>query len=142
MKFSTRAEYGLKAMANLAKNFPAQKTVKEISREEKISRKYLERLMGVLRENKLVQSHKGKGGGYTLCRKPSNLKVGEIVEILEGPIAPMRCVGKFCALENQCSSSFVWAKVGTQIKKTLYEIKLSDLIPAIASEAKQSRLKK
>jgi len=128
MKFSTRAEYGLKAMANLAKDFPAQKTVKDISREEKISAKYLERLMGELRNRKLVKSHKGKSGGYVLARKPSAIRVGEIVEVLDGPIAPMKCVGKFCALKRECSSNFVWMKVGEQIKKTLYDIKLSDLI--------------
>lgn len=128
MKFSTRAEYGLKAMANLAKDFPMQKTVRDISKEERISVKYLERLMGNLRNQNLVQSQKGKSGGYILSRNPKNIRVGEIVEILDGPIAPMKCVGKFCALEHQCSSSFVWAKVGAQIKKTLYDIKLSDLI--------------
>ncbi|PJA86636.1 MAG: Rrf2 family transcriptional regulator [Candidatus Moranbacteria bacterium CG_4_9_14_3_um_filter_42_9] len=128
MKFSTRAEYGLKAMANLAKDFPRQKTVRDISKEEKISAKYLERLMGWLRNKNLVQSHKGKSGGYILARNPAKIKVGEIVEILEGPISPMGCVGKICALEHKCSSSFVWAKVGVQIKETLYAIKLSDLI--------------
>ena len=128
MKFSTRAEYGLKAMANLAKDFPAQKTVRDISRAENISVKYLERLMGELRNKKLLKSQKGKSGGYVLARKPGAIKVGEIVEILDGPIAPMKCVGKFCALEYQCSSSFVWEKVGAQIKKTLYAIKLSELI--------------
>jgi len=115
-------------MANLAKDFPTQKTVKDISREEKISAKYLERLMGELRNKNLVQSHKGKNGGYVLGKNPKSIRVGEIVEILDGPIAPMKCVGKFCELEHQCSSSFVWAKVGAQIKKTLYGIKLSDLI--------------
>lgn len=128
MKFSTRAEYGLKAMANLAKDFPAQKTVKDISKEEKISAKYLERLIGKLRDSNLVVSQKGKSGGYTLRKKPSATRVGEIVEVLDGPISPMGCVGKICALEHQCSSSFVWTKVGAQIKKTLYGIKLSDLI--------------
>ncbi|MEK7598714.1 MAG: Rrf2 family transcriptional regulator [Patescibacteria group bacterium] len=128
MKFSTRAEYGLKAMANLAKDFPGQKVLRQISKEEKISVKYLERLIGELRKKDLVKSQKGKNGGYTLGKNPKNIRVGEIVEILDGPISPMRCVGKFCALEHQCSSSFVWAKVGAQIKKTLYAIKLSELI--------------
>jgi Rrf2 family transcriptional regulator, cysteine metabolism repressor len=128
MKFSTRAEYGLKAMANLAKDFPTQKTIKDISREEKISAKYLERLMGELRNKNLVQSHKGKNGGYVLGKNPKSIRVGEIVEILDGPIAPMKCVGKFCVLKKECSSNFVWKKVGTQIKKTLYSIKLSELI--------------
>jgi Rrf2 family protein len=128
MKFSTRAEYGLKAMANLAKDFPRRKTVKDISKEEKISAKYLERLMGKLRNKNLTLSHKGKTGGYTLGKKPEAIRVGEIVEALDGPISPMGCVGKFCAMKNECSSNFVWMRVGEQIKKTLYEIKLSDLI--------------
>lgn len=128
MKFSTRAEYGLKAMANLAKDYPAQKTARDISNEENISIKYLERLIGKLRDNNLVVSQKGKNGGYTLRKKPSETKVGEIVEVLDGPISPMRCVGETCAMQNQCPSSFVWTKLGVQIKKTLYAIKLSDLI--------------
>lgn len=127
MKFSTRAEYGLKAMANLAKDFPEQKVLKQISKEENISVKYLERLIGELRNKNLVRSQKGKNGGYVLSKNPRQIRVGEIVEILDGPISPMKCVGKFCALENRCSSSFVWTKVGAQIKKTLYAIKLSDL---------------
>jgi Rrf2 family protein len=131
MKFSTRAEYGLKAMANLAGCFPEQKALKIISGEENISAKYLERLVGELRKKNLVKSQKGKSGGYVLSRNPKNIRVGEIVEILDGPIAPMKCVGKFCALEHQCSSSFVWNKVGKQIEKTLYAIKLSDLINTV-----------
>ena len=69
MKFSTRAEYGLKAMVNLAKCYPAQKNIKEICREENVSVKYLERLVGELRKNNLVKSQKGKSGGYTLSKK-------------------------------------------------------------------------
>lgn len=128
MKFSTKAEYGLKAMTNLAKNFPEQKSIKTISREEKISAKYLERLIGSLRKNNLVESSKGKSGGYALARDPKKIKVGEIIEILEGPIAPMKCVGKFCSLEHACASSKVWTKLAEQIKRTLDGINLSDLI--------------
>ncbi len=126
MKFSTKAEYGLRAMANLASAFPGMKNVKEISEEEKISSKYLERLVGTLRKNKLIKSFKGKQGGYVLARKPENIKVGEIIEILEGPVAPMKC--ESCCIENRCSSSFVWIKLGKEIKKTLDGIKLSSLI--------------
>lgn len=128
MKFSTRAEYGLKAMVCLARCYPAQKNIKAICHEENISVKYLERLVGELRKNNFVTSQVGKSGGYVLAKKPSSIKVGEIIEILEGPIAPMRCVGKKCVLQNKCTSSVVWNKVGEQIKKTLYGIKLSELI--------------
>lgn len=128
MQFSTRAEYGLKAMANLAQNYLQQKNIKTISREEGISVKYLERLANELRKNNLLKSQKGKNGGYTLVKNPRLIKVGEIIEILEGTIAPMKCVGKKCVLEHACSSNIVWNKLGEQIRKTLYGIKLSDLI--------------
>ncbi|GBE16709.1 HTH-type transcriptional regulator CymR [bacterium BMS3Abin15] len=126
MKFSTKAEYGLRAMVNLASAFPGVKNVKEISEEEGISLKYLERLVGVLRKNKLIKSFKGKQGGYVLVRKPESIKVGEIIEILEGPIAPTKC--ESCCIENKCSSSFVWIKLGKEIKKTLDGIRLSNLM--------------
>ena len=129
MKFSTRAEYGLKAMVNLARCYPDQKNIKAICREENISVKYLERLVGELRKNNLVRSNVGKSGGYTLSRKPTAIKVGEIIETLEGPIVAMNCAGKKCAMLNKCSSqTIVWSKLGAQIKKTLYAIKLSELI--------------
>ena len=128
MQFSTKAEYGLKAAVNLAKAFPQQKSAKEIAQEEDISQKYLERLLGNLRNGGIVESTKGKLGGYVLKISPKRIAVGEIIEILDGEIAPMRCVGKFCAAEHKCPSSVVWNKLGTQIKKTLYSMKLSDLI--------------
>ncbi len=126
MKFSTRAEYGLKAMVNLAAAFPKQKSVSQISKKEKISSKYLERLMGKLRRNNLVISQKGKSGGYVLAKKPESIKIGEIVETLEGPINPRGC--RFCRVAKKCSASLVWNKVEEQIKKTLYDIKLKKLI--------------
>jgi len=128
MMFSTKAEYGLKAMVNLAQSFPKQKSSKEIAEEEDVSQKYLERLLGSLRDGGLLDSNKGKNGGYVLSRDPKKIPVGEIIEILDGEIAPMRCVGKFCSAESKCPSSIVWNTLGQQIKKTLYSIKLSDLI--------------
>jgi len=126
MKFSTKAEYGLRAMANLASAFPEVKNIKKISEEEGISLKYLERLIGVLRNSKLVKSYKGKKGGYVLAEKPERIRVGDIIKILEGPVVPMKC--ESCGMEGKCSSSFVWIKLGKEIKKTLNSIKLSQLI--------------
>lgn len=128
MKFSTRAGYGLRATVNLARNYPSQKSLQEISREEGISLKYLEQLFRTLKKNKLVDSQKGREGGYTLSKNPKNIKVGEIIEILEGPIVPMECASGNCNSKCNCTSSIVWTKLQTQIKKTLYSIKLKDLI--------------
>lgn len=127
MKFSTRAGYGLRAAVNLAKNYPQQKNLQEISKEEGISLKYLEQLFRVLKKNNLVKSQKGREGGYTLSKNPKQIKVGEIIEILEGPIVPMECASGKCDAKCSCASSIVWTKLQTQIKKTLYSIKLNDL---------------
>lgn len=128
MKFSTKAEYGLKAMTNIASSYPNQKTTKEIAANENISQKYLERILGKLAENSLLVSTKGKSGGYTLIKNPKYISAGEIIEILDGKISPMRCVGNFCSQEKKCASSIVWQKLGEQMHKTLYKIKLNDLI--------------
>lgn len=128
MKFSTRAEYGLKAIINLARCYPDQKSIREIAKEEHISLKYLERLMGEFRKNEIVKSSKGQAGGYVLIKRPSQVAVGEVVEIVEGPISPMKCFGIACSQKHQCPASQVWDKLGKQIKKTLYGIKLNTLI--------------
>lgn len=127
MNFSTKAEYGLRAMLSLAQSYPAQKSIKDISVEENISPKYLEKLVGELRRARLVDSHKGKNGGYALARKPQNISAGEIVEVVEGPIVS-KCKDTNCAKMQKCASSKVWLKLAIQIKDTLYAIKLTDLI--------------
>lgn len=127
MQFSTKAEYGLRAMVNLARAYPNQKNIPEISEEESISAKYLETLIGKLRKNNLVKSQKGKSGGYTLIKNPQKISAGEIIEIMEGPIIS-KCAGNNCLKAKICASSLVWNKLAFQIKKTLFAIKLSELI--------------
>jgi Rrf2 family protein len=126
MRFSTKGEYGLRLAVNLGKSYPSVKSVADISSEEKISLKYLERLIGILRKNGIVTSSKGKNGGYVLARPPKKITAGEVIEIMEGQMVP-KCYGNSCEHMENCASSFVWIKLGEQIKKTLYSIKLSDL---------------
>lgn len=127
MRFSTKGEYGLRLAVNLGKSYPTIKSVGDISVQENISLKYLERLIGNLRKNNLVKSTKGKNGGYVLARDPKKITAGEVIEVMEGSMVP-KCYGNKCDHMKDCSSSFVWIKLGEQIKKTLYGIKLSDLI--------------
>ncbi len=128
MKFSTKAGYGLKAMMNLAADFPTKKNIKEISQEEHISSKYLEKLMGILKKNQLVRSVQGQGGGYFLAKKPGQITAGEIVEILDGPIAPMKCSSAKCKMAEHCSASSVWSELEKEMKKFLYKQTLEKLI--------------
>ena len=127
MKFSTKGEYGLRLAVNLGKSYPSIKSLHDISAEEKISLKYLERLIGELRKNEIVKSFKGKDGGYVLARDPKKITAGEIIEIMEGPLTS-KCKNTGCRHIRQCPSSFVWIKLGEQIEKTLDGIKLADLI--------------
>ncbi|NTU66652.1 MAG: Rrf2 family transcriptional regulator [Candidatus Moranbacteria bacterium] len=127
MKFSTKAEYGLRAMVNLARVYPEKKNIKEISVEENISMKYLERIVGDLRKSSLVESSKGKNGGYVLSKKPAAISVGEIVEVLEGPLVS-KCDHEGCAMSGKCSSSLVWGTLNAKIRETLFGIRLSKLI--------------
>ena len=115
-------------MVNLARNEGKTKAIKVIAKEESISIKYLERLLNILRKEKLVESFKGTNGGYALKKTSEKISVADIVIALEGPIAPMKCVGKICKMGNLCSSKIVWEVLGTQIEKTLRDIKLSSLI--------------
>lgn len=127
MRFSTKAEYGLRAAVSLARAYPEQRNVAEISAEENISAKYLETLMGQLRRSGLVKSQKGKSGGYTLADEPRKVFAGEVIEIMEGPIVS-KCDGSACRKAAACPSSLVWNKLAAQIKTTLFSIRLSDLI--------------
>jgi len=127
MKFSTKAEYGLRATVVLAKSYPYLRSITEISIEENISAKYLEQLFIKLKKSNIIVSQKGKSGGYTLARDPQKITVGEIVETLEGKIEPTKCNSLACK-NSKCSSKKVWIKLSQEIKKTLDNIKLSDLI--------------
>jgi Rrf2 family transcriptional regulator, cysteine metabolism repressor len=127
MKFSTKAEYGLRAMTSLALCYPEVKSIKDISKEEQISAKYLERLMNELRKKTLVKSYKGKSGGYTLSQNSNKIRVGDIIQALEGPLDLRGCSSGKCS-SKKCLSKKVWLELEKQMKKTLYKIKLSDLI--------------
>lgn len=127
MKFSTKAEYGLRAMVILARDYPSLKSISEISQEEDISAKYLEQIFTKLRLDNLIVSQKGKSGGYMLMREPLQITVGEIVETLEGKIEPTKCYSVKCK-DKKCTSRKVWIKLSQEIKKTLDNIKLSDLV--------------
>ncbi len=127
MKFSMKGEYGLRLAVNLARSYPTIKNTKDIAAEENISLKYLERLIGELRKKEIVKSFKGKDGGYILARNPKKISAGEVIEVMEGTFTS-KCMDTHCVQVKKCPSSFVWIKLGEQIRKTLYGIKLSDLI--------------
>ncbi len=132
MKFSTRTTYGLRAMINLAKRSKkGSVSLAVIAKDEGISLKYLEKLFSDLKKAKLVKSEIGATGGYKLAKNASKITVYDIIKALEGDITPFHCLsasGKInCSAKCNCGATIVLIKVQEAMKKTLKNIKLSEL---------------
>lgn len=91
---SKKAKYALKALTRLALNYETRKPllISEISESENIPKKFLEAILLELRNNGILQSQKGKGGGYLLKLQPWEVKIARIIRVIDGPIAPLLCV--------------------------------------------------
>lgn len=104
----------------------------EIARSEHLPLAYLEQLVGELRRAGLVEGTRGLHGGYRLSRPPTEITVGEIYRVLEGPVAPVECTAEdyqpgSCDMENGCLSRSVWQRVQESINRVLDSTTLADL---------------
>src|SRR5215471_13083758 len=116
---SNKARYALKAAIALARDFgQGPVLISDIAQREGIPHKFLELILLELRHGGILQSRKGKGGGYFLARKPGSISLGEILRIVEGPLAPIPCVSKTgymrcrdCRDENSCRIHMVMKDV-------------------------------
>jgi len=89
---TAKGKYGLKALVHLARLPPGQLAlVADVAQANSIPKKFLDAILGDLRNAGIVQSRKGKGGGYRLAHLPEEIKVGAIVRVLDGPLAPIPC---------------------------------------------------
>ncbi|WP_031515599.1 RrF2 family transcriptional regulator [Desulfofalx alkaliphila] len=132
MKLSTKGHYGLRAMFDLALHYSENPIpLKTVAERQQLSENYLEQLIAALRKAGLVNSVRGPQGGYILARRPDEITVGDIIRVLEGPIAPLECVNETdpgdCDQFNYCISRNVWAKVRDSINDVLDSISLADM---------------
>ncbi len=137
MRLSKRGEYGLRAMINLAdaqKQSPgAMVQIKDIALQEKIPAKYLEQILLALKNAGLLQSRMGLGGGYYLAHPPKDINLGQIVRVLDGPLAPIRCVSQMayepcgCPDERTCGLRMVMGDVRNAIADILENTSLADV---------------
>ncbi|KLU62851.1 HTH-type transcriptional regulator CymR [Peptococcaceae bacterium CEB3] len=133
MKLSTRGRYGLKAMFDLAVHMgEGPVSLKSIAERQDISEHYLEQLIAGLRKAGLVKSVRGAQGGYVLGREPAKIRVGDVIRVLEGPIAPVDCVSEedpeCCAKAEHCVTRTIWEKVRDSISEVLDSITLEDMV--------------
>lgn len=129
---STKGEYGLRAMLDLALHYgEGPISLKSVAERQDISEHYLEQLVAGLRKAGLVKSVRGAQGGYTLAREPSAVTVGQIIRALEGPIAPRECVREEkpepCHRAETCVTRAVWEKLRDRINEVLDSITLEDM---------------
>lgn len=130
MRITTRSRYGVRAMMELAlREGTGRVQAQEIAAAQDISPGYLEHLLAALRKASLVRSVRGQHGGYELARAAEQITLREIVEALEGPIAPLECVddSASCERADRCATRDVWSKVAHAVSGTLEEMSLGAL---------------
>jgi len=131
MKFSTRGRYGLRAMLDLAVHGgDGLVPLKDIARREEISLYYLERLMAPLITAGLVKSTRGTRGGVQLVKPPSQIKLSEVIQALEGSLAPVECICDpgLCQRSTLCASRDVWSELMEAMLQVLDSTTLHDLV--------------
>ena len=132
MKLSTRGRYGLRAMIDMALNEGKDPVATHtIAEREGISERYLEQLMVPLKRAGLVKSIRGSQGGYVLAGNPREITAGDVIRVLEGPIAPVDCVSESnpesCNRADYCVTRLLWAEIRDSIARILDSYTLADL---------------
>ena len=124
---SQRAKYALRALVMLAKAPSGQSvSITEISIEQTIPKKFLEQILLELKRHGLVESRRGKVGGYLMLRNPQDVTYGEVLRLIDGPVALLPCLSKIayrkcedCGDEVKCEVRKVFAKVANATRDVL-----------------------
>ena len=131
MKLSTKGRYGTRAMVDLAFHYgQGPILLKDIAKRQQISEKYLEHIITSLKVAGLVKSIRGSHGGYILAKSPAQIKLSQVIKVLEGSIAPVECVDdpKVCSRAKLCVTRDIWKKIKRAIDEILESITLKDLV--------------
>lgn len=132
MLISTRGRYALRVMIDLAEHCNGEYIpMKAVANRQDLSLKYIERIMPVLSKNNLVEGVHGKGGGYRPTRKASEYKIGEILRLTEGDLAPVSCLecnAEKCSRADKCKTLPMWKGFHDMANKYFDSITLEDLI--------------
>ncbi|MFH1169618.1 MAG: Rrf2 family transcriptional regulator [Chloroflexota bacterium] len=130
MKVSTRGRYGTRALLELALHWnEGPVPLKDIAHRQEIPLHYLEHLIAPLVSAGIVSSTRGARGGVQLIRPPQEVRLSEVIPLLEGPVAPVECVDspEGCTRSGQCAARDIWGEVKEAIYGVLESITLQDL---------------
>ncbi len=130
MWISTRAQYGLRALVEVALGGDRPTSLKTVAERQQLSQPYLEQIFAVLRNAGVVESVRGAHGGYRVARLLDEIDALEIVECLEGSVAPVMCIedGATCERTGQCSTEPLWREVDEAVRSVLRRTSLGDLV--------------
>ena len=132
MIVSTKGRYALRVMIDLAEqNSKGKVPLKEIAERQNISQKYIEAIMTILSKNGFVDAAHGKGGGYSLNKKPEEYVVGDILRLTEGSLSPVACLEKNaeeCPRKKECRTLPLWTKLDELVEGYLDSVTLADLL--------------
>lgn len=133
MKLSTKGQYGLKAMFELALQYDKESiSLNIIAERQRLSVNYLEQLIAPLRKKGFVVSTRGAQGGYRLARDPEEITVKDILETLEGPLAPTSCVmegeDEGCSNSEYCVTRLIWERMRESIDEVVRSTTLADMV--------------
>lgn len=131
MKFSTKGRYALRLMIDLAINDNGSYiSLKDVSQRQQISVKYLEQIVGQLSKAGFLRSIRGPQGGYRLAKPPAEYKVGDILRVIEGSLAPIAClddVPNQCPRCKECATLDFWQGLYERITSYVDAVTLQDL---------------
>ena len=132
MMVSTKGRYALRVMIDLAEHSEScYIPMKEVAERQKISLKYLERILPALVKNRLVEGVHGKGGGYRLTRRPEEYTAGEIIRLAEGDIAAVACLengASPCEQMKECRTRPMWNELNDLVNQYLDSVTIADLM--------------
>jgi Rrf2 family protein len=134
---SQKAKYALRALLALAKTGTPGVTllISDIAEQQQIPRKFLEQILLDLKHHGIVVSRRGKTGGYLLLKRADEISFGEILRIIDGPIAPLPCLSRIayrrcmdCEGEENCEIRRVFARVAEATRRVLDETTIADAV--------------
>jgi len=142
VKLSTRVRYGTRALLELALHWGEEPVLlKDVAQRQQIPLPYLEHLIGPLVQAGIVKSTRGIRGGVSLLKPPGEVILSEVIQLLEGSIAPLGCVDnpETCPHSDLCVTRDIWNEVKEAISKVLESVTLQDLVERQAEKGGTAR---
>ena len=132
MMVSTKGRYALRVLIDLAEHDAGGFIpMKDVVRRQNVSQKYMERIMSLLSKNGFVEGVHGKGGGYRLNRSPKEYRIGDILRLTEGTLAPVSCLGAeaaVCDRSGDCRTLPLWSGLNNVVNEYLDSVTIADLM--------------